>query len=66
MGAEGYRVENPQDVQDVVEAAVRSGRPAVIDAIVDGGAEVLAEPFRRDALRMPVRHLPRYARLNAK
>ena len=66
MGAEGYRVENPQDVQDVVEAAVRSGRPAVIDAIVDGAAEVLAEPFRRDALRMPVRHLPRYAHLNAK
>jgi sulfoacetaldehyde acetyltransferase len=38
----------------------------VINAIVEGGEKVLAEPFRRDALKMPVRHLPKYAHLNAK
>jgi len=66
MGAEGYRVEDPKDVEEVVHAAVASGRPVVIDAIIDGAAEVLAEPFRRDALRPPVRHLPKYSHLCAK
>jgi len=66
MGAQGFRVETPGDVKEVVAAAVRSERPVVIDAIVDSAAEVLAEPFRRDALRMPVRHMSRYAHLNAK
>lgn len=65
MGAEGYRVEKPEDVRDVVEAALKSGKPAVIDAILDGSAEVLAEPFRRDALRKPVRYLLRYRHLSA-
>jgi sulfoacetaldehyde acetyltransferase len=65
MGAEGYRIEDPKDVNEVVAAAVSSGRPVVIDAIIDGAAEVLAEPFRRDALRPPVRHLPRYRHLSA-
>ncbi len=48
------------------EAAVACGKPAVIDAIIDGSAEVLAEPFRRDALKMPVRHLDKYKHLVAK
>ncbi len=65
MGAEGYRVEKPEQVRDAVEAALKSGKPAVIDAVLDGSAEVLAEPFRRDALRKPVRHLPRYRHLSA-
>jgi sulfoacetaldehyde acetyltransferase len=65
MGAEGYRVEDPKDVRDVVDTAIQSGRPVVIDAIIDGSAAVLAEPFRRDALQMPVRHLPKYKHLNA-
>jgi sulfoacetaldehyde acetyltransferase len=38
----------------------------VINAIVQGGEEVLAEPFRRDALNMPVRYLEKYSHLNAK
>ena len=63
MGAEGYRIESAGDVRDVVEAAVRSGKPAVIDAIIDGSAEVLAEPFRRDALKKPVRLLEKYRHL---
>ena len=63
MGAEGYRIERPEDVKDVVEAALKSGKPAVIDAIIDGSAEVLAEPFRRDALKKPVRFLEKYRHL---
>jgi sulfoacetaldehyde acetyltransferase len=66
MGAEGFRVEDPKDVKQAVEAAVACGKPVVIDAIIDGSAEVLAEPFRRDALKMPVRHLEKYKHLVAK
>ena len=65
MGAEGFRVEKPEDVKEIVDTAVRCGRPAVLDAIIDGNAEVLAEPFRRDALKMPVRHLAKYKHLAA-
>ena len=66
MGAEGFRVEDAKDVKEVVETALKSGKPVVIDAIIDGSAEVLAEPFRRDALNMPVRYLDKYKHLNAK
>jgi len=63
MGAEGYRVENPREVRDVVQTAIKSGKPVVIDAVIDGSAEVLAEPFRRDALKKPIRFLDKYRRL---
>ncbi len=66
MGARGYKVEDYRDVQDVVRDAVASGEPCVINAIIEGGEKVLAEPFRRDALQMPIRYLPKYAHLNAK
>jgi sulfoacetaldehyde acetyltransferase len=66
MGAEGYRIERPEDIREVVETAVKIQKPVVIDAIVDGSAEVLAEPFRRDALQLPTRHLPKYSHLRAK
>ena len=41
-------------------------RPGSLRSIVQGGKEVLAEPFRRDALNMPVRYLDKYAHLNTK
>ncbi len=65
MGALGIRVDDPRDVGDVVQTALAAGRPAVIEAIIQGGEKVLTEPFRRDALQQPVRHLPKYAHLNA-
>ncbi len=65
MGARGFRVEDPAEVGDVVREAVASNRPCVINAIIQGGEAVLAEPFRRDALQMPVRYLEKYAHLNA-
>jgi sulfoacetaldehyde acetyltransferase len=65
MGAIGYRVTDYKQVGDAVRDAVASNRPCVIDALIQGGAEVLAEPFRRDALKMPVRYLEKYKHLNA-
>jgi sulfoacetaldehyde acetyltransferase len=38
----------------------------VINAVIEGGEKVLAEPFRRDALKMPERHLEKYRHLTAK
>ncbi|MEW5724703.1 MAG: sulfoacetaldehyde acetyltransferase [Thermodesulfobacteriota bacterium] len=64
MGAKGYRVEGYGEVGDVVRDAVASGRPCVIDAVIQGGEEVLAEPFRRDALKKAFRMLPKYQHLN--
>jgi sulfoacetaldehyde acetyltransferase len=64
MGAKGYLVKDYREVGDVVRDAVASGRPCVINAMIQGGAEVLAEPFRRDALKMPVRYLEKYKHLN--
>jgi len=64
MGAKGYRVEDYREVQAVVKDAIASNRPCVINAIIQGGAKVLAEPFRRDALKKPLRLLPKYQHLN--
>jgi len=64
MGAVGFTVEDYRDVPDVVREAVACGKPCVINAIVEGGEKVLAEPFRRDALKMPTRHLEKYAHLS--
>jgi sulfoacetaldehyde acetyltransferase len=64
MGAKGYTVEDYNDVQDVVKEAVASGEPCVINAIIEGGEKVLAEPFRRDALALPTRYLDKYKHLN--
>jgi len=66
MGALGIRVDHPDQVGDALKEAIASNRPCVINAIVQGGEEVLAEPFRRDALNMPVRYLDKYNHLNAK
>jgi sulfoacetaldehyde acetyltransferase len=66
MGAKGYRVEDAEDAGSAVQDAIASGRPAVIDAVLQGGETVLAEPFRRDALKMPVRYLDKYKHLVGK
>ena len=65
MGARGYQVEDYRQVGEAVRDAVRSGRPCVINAVIEGGRKVLAEPFRRDALKKPERHLAKYQHLKA-
>ncbi len=65
MGAKGYRVEQPGDIGNAVQDAIQSQRPCVIEMVIEGGKDVLADPFRRDALKLPVRHLAKYKHLNA-
>lgn len=64
MGAVGYTVEDYRDVRGVVREAIASGRPCVINAVIEGGEKVLAEPFRRDAMLPPTRYLKKYKHLN--
>ncbi|HMK96445.1 MAG TPA: sulfoacetaldehyde acetyltransferase [Acidimicrobiales bacterium] len=58
MGADGTTVSRPDQVGDALRAAVASGRPAVLELMLN---QELGEPFRRDALRKPTRLLPKYA-----
>ncbi len=62
MGAYGATVDRAEDVADAFREAVKSGKPAVLQFEVDGTQ--LAPPFRKDALAMPVRHLPKYRHLD--
>ena len=45
-----------------LEAAKKNRRPAVIEVMTDGTR--LAPPFRRDALALPTRYLPKYEHLD--
>lgn len=58
MGADGVRVERETELAGTLRAALASGKPTVINLVVD--PQELGEPFRRDALKDPVRMLERY------
>ena len=62
MGANGIRVTDPADLREAYTSAFASGRPSVVEIVVN--PEELAEPFRRDALAKPTRHLDRYRHLD--
>ena len=62
MGAYGAVVDKAEDVGDAVRAAIKSGKPAVLQFEVDGTQ--LAPPFRKDALNLPVRMLEKYKHLD--
>lgn len=60
MGAEGVRVENLEEVGEAFEracAAQKQGKTTVLEIMV---SRELGDPFRRDALKKPVRHLDKY------
>ena len=60
FGCEGVTVERLADVGPALRAAVAAqadGRTTVIEMMV---TQELGDPFRRDALSKPVRHLPKY------
>jgi sulfoacetaldehyde acetyltransferase len=60
MGAEGARIEKASDVGAALRAAAaaqRDGKTTVIEMMV---TRELGDPFRRDALSLPVRHLAKY------
>jgi sulfoacetaldehyde acetyltransferase len=60
MGAEGVRVDKLSDVGPALQAAAaaqREGRTTVLEMMV---TRELGDPFRRDALALPTRHLQKY------
>jgi sulfoacetaldehyde acetyltransferase len=60
MGAEGVRVDKVSDVGPALRAAAaaqREGRTTVLEMMV---TRELGDPFRRDALALPTRHLAKY------
>ena len=66
MGAEGVRVEKTSDVGPALRDAAqaqREGRTTVLEVMV---TRELGDPFRRDALSLPVRHLAKYKATAAK
>ncbi|WP_308621208.1 sulfoacetaldehyde acetyltransferase [uncultured Desulfovibrio sp.] len=64
MGADGYTVNTQADLADALNTARKNRRPAVIEVMTDGTR--LAPPFRRDALALPTRYLPKYEKLDKK
>jgi sulfoacetaldehyde acetyltransferase len=66
MGAEGQRIEKLSDVGPALRAAAaaqKEGRTTVLEMMV---TRELGDPFRRDALALPVRHLAKYKATAAK
>ena len=57
MGAEGIKVTRPEQIGEALNSLVASGKPGVLEIVT---SQVLADPFRRDALKVPVRHLQKY------
>ncbi|MFJ7684314.1 hypothetical protein [Peribacillus butanolivorans] len=62
MGAVGIRVDDPAELGPDVERAIKLNKPTVIDIQVDGTQ--LAQPFRKDKLKMPTHLLPIYTHLD--
>ena len=61
MGAKGIKIETPDQIQGALEEAFTAAakQPVVLEFMVDGTQ--LAPPFRKDALALPTRFLPKYA-----
>jgi sulfoacetaldehyde acetyltransferase len=60
MGADGHRVDTLSDVGPALRAAAKAqgeGRTTVLEMMV---TRELGDPFRRDALALPTRHLAKY------
>ena len=60
MGADGLTIDKLSDVGPALRAAAKAqdeGRTTVIEMMV---TRELGDPFRRDALSLPVRHLEKY------
>ena len=66
MGAEGRRIDALSDVGPAVREAAKAqgdGRTTVLEMMV---TRELGDPFRRDALALPTRHLAKYKSTAAK
>ncbi|MEE2957844.1 MAG: thiamine pyrophosphate-dependent enzyme, partial [Actinomycetota bacterium] len=62
MGAEGVRVDQLEDVgptlSEAIDAQMKEGTTTVVEIMC---TKELGDPFRKDALSTPVRHLRQYA-----
>lgn len=58
MGAISKRITSPDDIAPALNKAFATEGPVVLEVMVDG--KILSEPYRRDALLKPKRHLPLY------
>ncbi|MEP7205963.1 MAG: sulfoacetaldehyde acetyltransferase [Casimicrobiaceae bacterium] len=66
MGAEGHTIDKLSDVGPALAAAAsaqREGKTTILEMMV---TRELGDPFRRDALALPVRHLAKYKSTAAK
>ncbi len=66
MGAEGVTIDRLGDVGPALRAAARAqgeGKTTILEMMV---TRELGDPFRRDALALPVRHLEKYRSTAAK
>ena len=66
MGAEGHRIEKIADVGPALRAAAKAqgeGKTTILEMMV---TRELGDPFRRDALALPTRHLAKYQATAAK
>jgi sulfoacetaldehyde acetyltransferase len=57
MGAQGVRVDAPDQIGDALREATASDRATVLEIMV---TQELGDPFRRDALKKPKRLLAKY------
>ncbi len=57
MGAEGITVDRPDQVGDALKQATSSNKPTILEIMA---TQELGDPFRRDALKKPVRLLDKY------
>jgi sulfoacetaldehyde acetyltransferase len=62
MGANGIRVDKVENIREAFDECIKSRKPTVLEFLVDG--KQLAPPFRKDALALPTRFLPKYAHLD--
>jgi sulfoacetaldehyde acetyltransferase len=66
MGAEGHTIEKLADVGPALSAAAKAqgeGKTTILEMMV---TRELGDPFRRDALALPTRHLAKYQATAAK
>ncbi len=57
MGAEGITVDHPDQIGDALQKATSSNKCTILEVMV---TQELGDPFRRDALKKPVRLLDKY------
>ncbi len=62
MGAHSIQVDRPEDIREAFLECIKCRKPTVLEFLVDG--KQLAPPFRKDALSLPSRFLPKYSNLD--